>query len=155
MRKCFLSFFILCLVAMAAFAAPQFGLFDARYSGAVASFIANSGTNTSVEVLYEGEIPFRLFEVVATTNGVATDVAVSRIWYLEVQTTETEVSTNMFGTVSTNNIQVWTRSLQTNEVYDSTSDTLPVASYFIQTDVFVADFGAVTNVALRVLGTAQ
>ena len=154
MRKHFYITLAICGVLTAAgIAAPQFGFF--RHSGAVASYVGNSGTNSSIEVEFTSDLPGRLFEVVAQTNGVATAVTVDRLWTYEDKVTSTEVVTNFHGIVLTNNVVTFTRNTQTNRIYDSSSDTLPVAFYALNRDILIFDFGSATNVYLRAMLSTQ
>ena len=155
MRKLAYLLSVLAILTVGVLADPAISQFRNRSVGAVVSFVDNSGTNAFIEVVYEGDVPFRLFESVATTNRIATACTVDRIWYYESNVESDDVSTNLFGQVLTNTTVTLTRSAQTNRVYDSPSDTLPVAYYFNQNDILRASFGSVTNVLYRMLGTAQ
>ncbi len=151
-RHLILTLAICGALATAVIAAPQFAKFRS-HSGAVASYLSHSGTNSTIEVEWDYDIPFRLAEVTATTNGIATDVTINRIRYYESAVAGTEVVTNFHGLVLTNSVNTYTRTILTNEVYDSTSDTLPDNQYFLNRDILQADFGSVTNVTLQVVGT--
>jgi hypothetical protein len=149
-----ISLAVLAAVVAVAYAdAPTFGRFRQSYSGAVVSFIAAAkGTNTSVEVVYEGEIPWRLAEVTTT----ATTVTVSRVWQHEVPVMQVDVSTNLFGVVETNSYISGSQiTTVTNLIYTSGVTTLPVYTYFVQGDMMVVDFDGETNKIVRILGTAQ
>ena len=153
MRRHSILALVLCAaIATALHADPQWGYISPARGDAVASLIAASGTNSSIEVVYSNDVPCRLSEVLATTNGIATDCTVDRMWYLTEQVTSNEVVTNFHGFVLTNSVQTWTRSVQTNQIYDSTADTLPDNEYILENDVLKFDFGSVTNVILRALG---
>jgi len=153
---------LLCVSVLAA--NPEFASFTSLYTGVVTKFIGNSGTNTVLEVVYEpvaGAItPFKLSEVTAmvdTGSGATnTPVQVYRVWQYTIDQHQVVVSTNFHGDVITNS---WpTTPLvynQTNLVYDSSADTLPVSAYFTVGDKVLADFDSVTNVILRIIGTAD
>jgi len=135
---------------------PTFGKFRQMYSGAVVSFIAGSGTNTAVEAVYEGDIPFRLADVTATVDGAAaTTVTVYRVWQYVRDAYTVSVETNMFGQVETNSyLQASVVETITNTVYASGSTTLPGSVHFIQGDKMIVDFGSQTGAVVRILGAA-
>jgi hypothetical protein len=143
--------------ALALAEGPVFGKFRQSYSGAVVSFIGGSGTNTAIEVVYDGDTPFRLAEVTATVDGVAVGTTtVSRVWQFHRDAYKVVVSTNFFGTVETNKyVQTDAVVVVTNQVYSSATDTLPGSRHFVGGDLMVVDFGEQTNVIVRILGTAQ
>lgn len=129
---------------------PVFGLVRQAYSGAVVSYIAGSGTNTAVEVLYEGDTPWRLTEVTSTAGT----TTVYRVWNYERSVYQTDVATNFYGVVSTNRYMSGSQIvIYTNEVYSSIADTLPDNELFIQGDLMIVDFGPETNVVTRVAGS--
>jgi hypothetical protein len=131
---------------------PAFAKYRLEYSGAAVTYIANSGTNTAIEVLYDGDIPFRLADVYST----AATTKVYRVWQYHLDTDKIVVETNLFGTVETNSYgQADTVSTITNEIYSSVSDTLPGSEHFISGDLMLIDFGTETNVITRILGTVQ
>jgi hypothetical protein len=136
---------------------PTFGKFRQSYSGAVVSFVGTSGTNTAIEVVYDGDTPFRLADVSATVGGEAVGTTtVYRVWQFHRDSYKVVVSTNFFGTAETNSyMQTSEIETITNTVYSSTTDTLPGTTHFIAGDKMVLDFGTQTNVIVRILGTAQ
>jgi hypothetical protein len=143
--------------ALALAQTPVFGKFRLSYSGAVVSYVGASGTNTAIEVIYDGDIPFRLADVSATVNGAAAGTAtVYRVWQFHRDAYKVVVSTNLFGTVETNSyMQTSEIESITNTVYTSTSDTLPGTAHFISGDKMIVDFNTQTGVVVRILGTAQ
>jgi len=147
------------ILTVSVFAAgePTFGKFLKGTSGAVVSFVGGSGTNTSIEVVYDGDIPFRLAEVTATVDG--TDVGtttVSRVWQYSRESRKLVIETNFFGQVETNGyVQTSEIVTPTNTIYTSGTDTLPGTKHFVYGDKMVIDFGSETNVIVRVMGTAQ
>ena len=152
------AFLVVCLLLAvgSAYSAPEFSKHLNRYVGAVISYVVNSGAETSVDIVYDGEVPFRLFEVSASVGGVETNVTVSRVWNYVRDYEISEVITNLFGTVITNSYPSGTIvSAQTNVIYDSTSDTLPSTGFFLKGEKLLADFGSTTNVVLRLVGTSQ
>jgi len=117
-------------------------------------FMAALGTNTVAE--FDVEKPFQLVDVTATTNGVAADVIVSRIWVSESYVIYDKVTTNLWGTVETNSTVAGPiREEVTNTVYDSTSDTLPTPYIFLKDEVIQADFGSTTNGVVRMVGSNE
>ena len=157
MKKYFLvSMLLLCSAALAQ-AVPVWGMGWISFSGAVASFIAGSGTNTQIEVLCNNEIPFRLSEVTATVSGAnAGTTTVYRVWQYVRDSELLVIETNMFGQVRTNSYpQTAEVVVETNTVYVSGTDTLPTDEYFVGGDLIRFDFNTQTGVVLRVMGTAQ
>ena len=156
MRKIFIA--SLLLVTAVLFAGEP-AVYKNPWTGVVMAYTANSFTNSTLEVGSETNatiVPYRISDVTATTNSVATAVKLYRIETFEVSYKLQEVTTNFWGTVETNTADYGTKvNYITNEVYDSASDTLPVASWFLPKDILLADFDSVTNVQLRVVGTAQ
>ena len=153
MKKYFLLLVLsLCSAALLQ-AAPGLGMGWRSFSGAVASFIAGSGTNTQIEVVCNNEIPFRLSEVTSSASGTTT---VYRVWQYVRDSELLVVETNMFGQVVTN---AYPQSPEvvvvTNTVYTSSVDTLPTDCYFISGDLIRFDFNSQTGVVLRAMGTAQ
>jgi len=143
--------------ALALAQTPVFGKFRLSYSGAVVSYVGASGTNTAIEVVYDGDIPFRLAEVSATVNGAAAGTTtVYRVWQFHRDAYKVVVSTNFFGTVETNSYaQTSEIETITNTVYVSTTGTLPGSAHFVAGDKMVIDFNTQTGAVARVLGTAQ
>ena len=153
MKKYFLvSMLLLCSAALVQ-AVPGWGMGWISFSGAVASFIAGSGTNTQIEVVCNNEIPFRLSEVTSSASGTTT---VYRVWQYVRDSELLAIETNMFGQVATN---AYPQSSEvvvvTNTVYTSGVDTLPTSEYFVAGDLIRFDFNTQTGVVLRVMGTAQ
>lgn len=143
-----------CIVVIAEQPKPAF--FANSYSGAIMAYIANLGTNSVIEYDYTYAVPSLLAEVTATTNGVATDVIVSRVWNYSREKVETVVSTNLFGNAETNIYNAGFELVEmTNELYDSTSDTLPTPHYFLQGDVVRITTGSVTGATIRVMGKSN
>jgi hypothetical protein len=129
---------------------PTFGKFRYSYSGSVVSFIAGSGTNTAVEVVYDGEIPWRLAEVTST----ASTTTVSRVWQYRRPMIKVSIETNLFDTVITNQyLSGYQTVTYTNEVYDSTTDTLPDSEHFLRGDMMLVGFGTETGQVVRILGS--
>ena len=157
----FLAGLLAGLLAVSAFAdnasIPTFGKFRLSYSGAVVSFVGASGTNSAIEVVYDGDIPFRLADVSATVAGEAAGTTtVYRVWQFHRDAYKVVVSTNFFGTIETNSyVQTSEIETITNTVYTSTSGTLPGSMHFMAGDKMVMDFGTQTGAVVRVLGTAQ
>ena len=117
-------------------------------------FMAALGTNTVVE--FDVDRAFQLVDVTATTNGVAADVTVRRIWVSESYVVYDKVETNLWGTVETNSVVAGPITEEvTNTVYDSTSDTLPTPYVFLTDEVIQADFGSVTNGVIRMVGSDE
>ena len=156
MRKIFIA--SLLLVTAVLFAGEP-AVYKNPWTGVVMAYTANSFTNSTLEVGSETNatiVPYRISEVTATTNGTDTAVKLYRIETFEVSYKLQEVTTNFWGTVATNTADYGSKvTYITNEVYDSASDTLPVASWFLPKDILLADFDSVTNVQFRVVGTAQ
>ena len=158
-----LSILAIASMATAALAAsvlvtiPRFTQWENDNVGVVTVYQANSGTNSVLNIQYpSGSVPFRLHDVVAVTNGVAVPVTVSRVWVYARDVYQYEVTTNFFGTVVTNADMAGQVVEQiTTEMYDSTSDTLPVPEYVLPNDSVQLDFGSITGVTVRVVGTAQ
>jgi len=134
------------------------GVYKNIWNGVTMGYTANSGTNSVLEVGATNivAVPYRLSEVTATTNGVATETKIYRVEAFGRERYVDEVYTNFASEVETNTIDYGTTyTYSTNLVYDSTSSTLPVASWFLPKDILRADFQSVTNVQFRVIGTAQ
>jgi hypothetical protein len=137
-------------------AIPRFTQWKNINVGVVTVYQANSGTNTVLNIPYTNTIPFRLHDVVAVTNGVEVPVKINRIWVYSRGVYEVTVTTNFFGKVETNS--AWaSREVEqiSTEIYDSASDTLPVPEYVLPNDSVQLDFGSITGVTVRVVGTAQ
>ncbi len=148
--------FIALLTASAfAVAEPVASYFRNRYTGVVMSYVAGLGTNSIVEFDYASAVPCRLAEVNATTNGIDTAVVVNRIWVYQRARTVTEVTTN-FGYSVTNVYHAgYVTEEVTNQIYDSSTDTLPVAGHFIDGDVVQVSLNSVTGAIIRLTGTAE
>jgi len=158
MKKAFAVLAVILATAILALAeGPVFGKFRQSYSGAVVSFVGGSGTNTAIEIVHDGDTPFRLSEVTATVDGEAVGTTtVSRVWQFHRDARKVVVSTNFFGTVETNSyMQSEAVAVVTNQVYSSATDTLPGSKHFVSGDLMIVDFGEQTNVIARILGTAQ
>jgi hypothetical protein len=136
---------------------PRFTQWENDNVGVVTVYQANSGTNSVLNIQYpSGSVPFRLHDVVATTNGVEVAVTVNRVWVYARDRYEAEVDTNFFGVVVTNlNMAGQVVEQITTEIYDSTADTLPVPEYVLPNDAVQLDFGSNTGVTVRIVGTAQ
>ena len=136
---------------------PVFGKFRLSYSGAVVSYVGASGTNTAIEVVYDGDVPFRLADVSATVDGAAVGTTtVYRVWQFHRDAYTVDVATNLFGMVETNSyMQTSEIETITNTIYTSSTDTLPGTAHFIAGDKMVIDFGVQTGAVVRVIGTAQ
>jgi hypothetical protein len=137
--------------------APQIGVHQNRNVGVVAAFVAGSGTNTSIDVSTSNSVPFRLSEITANApDGTATSVTVSRIWAYSRDVSHRIVSTNFFGVTETNDYWKGVETVSvTNVVYDSETNTLPSSAYFLPDEGLRIDFGTVTGVVVRLVGTAQ
>ena len=163
MKKKLFSILALDSVAAVALAAatvtiPRFTQWANDNVGVVTVYQANSGTNSVLNIQYpSGSVPFRLHDVVAVTNGVEVPVTVSRVWVYNREVQIAEVSTNFFGVVVTNFYAAGRPIIEqiTTEIYDSTSDTLPVPEYVLPNDAVQLDFGSNTGVTVRIVGTAQ
>lgn len=135
---------------------PQFAKHENRDVGVVAVYQANSGTNSVLNIDYIDGVPFRLHDVIAVTNGVEIPVTVSRVWVNAREVYQIEVTTNFFGKVETN--EYWaSRDVEqiATEIYDSATDTLPTPEYVLPNDAIQVNFGGVTGVTVRVVGTSQ
>jgi hypothetical protein len=144
-----LSFAVLYVVAE-----PKANYFKNRYVGVVMTYIAGLGTNSVVEFDYTSDVPCRLSEVSAVTNGVEAQVSVNRIWVYHRENWKTEITTN-FGYVVTNKYMAgYIAEEVTNALYNSSTDTLPASSYFQKGDVVQVVVGG-TGAIVRVTGTAQ
>ena len=145
----------LMLAAATASAVPEFAKHLNRYVGAVISYVVNTGAETSVDIVYDGVVPFRLTDVTATVDGVATNVVIKRVFNYVRDYEITEVITNFYGNLETNVYPSGTvRFPVTNTVYDSTSDTLPVTAYFLSGEKLLAEVDD-TNTIVRIVGTSQ
>lgn len=117
-------------------------------------FMAALGTNSVVE--FDVDRAFQLVDATATTNGVAVDFTVNRIWVMESYVVYDKVETNLWGTVETNPIPAGPILEEiTNTVYDSTSDTLPTPYIFLKDEVIQTDFNSVTNGVIRLVGSDE
>lgn len=117
-------------------------------------FMAALGTNSVVE--FDVDRAFQLVDATATTNGVAVDFTVNRIWVMESYVIYDKVETNLWGTVETNSITAGPILEEiTNTVYDSTSDTLPTPYIFLKDEVIQTDFNSVTNGVIRLVGSDE
>ena len=117
-------------------------------------FMAALGTNSVVE--FDVDRAFQLVDATATTNGVAVDFTVNRIWVMESYVIYDKVETNFWGTVETNSITAGPILEEiTNTVYDSTSDTLPTPYIFLKDEVIQTDFNSVTNGVIRLVGSDE
>lgn len=160
MKKKFSIIMIALAVGLVALADPTLtkpiaNYFKNTYTGVVMSYVTGLGTNSVVEFDYTSYVPCRLSEVNATTNGTETAVTVSRIWVYQRAQYDSVVSTN-FGQVETNDYFAGYVSQEiTNLVYDSSSDTLPVAGYFQYGDVVQVTTGSETGAVVRIIGTAN
>jgi hypothetical protein len=136
---------------------PRFTQHENVNVGVVTVYHANSGTNSVLNIQYPDDgVPFRLHDVVATTNGVEVAVTVNRVWVYARDLQIAEVSTNFFGAVVTNYYPSGQVVEQiTTEIYDSTADTLPMPEYVLPNDAVQVDFGSNTGVTVRIVGTAQ
>ena len=158
MRKIFIA--SLFLVTASLFAGEP-AVYKNPWNGVVMAYTANSYTNSTLEVGIETNaiatiVPYRISDVTATTNSTDIDFKLYRVETFEVYYKLQEVTTNFWGTVETNTADYGTKvTYLTNEVYNSTSSTLPVASWFLPRDILLADFDGVTNVQFRAVGTAQ
>jgi len=102
------------------------------------------------------ERAFQLVDVTATTNGIACDVTINRIWMSELFVQYELVETNLWGTVETNLVLAGSVLEEiTNTVYDSTSDSLPTPYIFLVDEVIQASFGSVTGAVLRIVGSDE
>lgn len=133
-----------------------------RYVGVVLSYVSNSGTNSVIELGSSTNtasatlVPYRLSNLSATTNGVATAVKAYRVWNYSRDYKISEVTTNFFGNPETNTVHYGDlSSYQTNLIYDSASDTLPVSEWILDGEILRLDFQSVTGVTCRVVGTSQ
>ena len=133
-----------------------------RYTGVVLSHVSNSGTNSVIELGSSTNtasaqlVPYRLSNLSATTNGVATAVKAYRVWNYSRDYKISEVTTNFFGDAETNTVYYGAlANYQTNLIYDSASDTLPVSEWVLDGEILRLDFQSVTGVTCRVVGTAQ
>jgi stress-induced morphogen len=145
------------LVAFSARAVePAVGKVTNRETGVRASYVVHSGTNSTLDVSCENVIPFRLSEATATTNGVAINFTVHRLWNLTREHYTQRIETNFFGTVITNSdFSGLTSVAQTDLVYTSASDNLDTKRvYFLKNDAMRLTFG-VTGVVARVIGTTE
>jgi len=134
---------------------PVANYFKNTYTGVVMAYVTGLGTNTTVEFDYTSYVPCRLSEVNATTNGAETAVTVSRIWVYQRAQYDSTITTN-FGLVETNDYFAgYVTQEITNLVYDSSSDTLPVAGYFQYGDVVQVKTGTETGAVVRIIGTAN
>lgn len=128
------------------------------YSGVLFTYMGGSGTNSVIEIDNSTNVvPWQLTDVDCTTNGVATAVKIYRVWAWNRPIIDTVVSTNFFGTVVTNvaNFVGYRQTMITNEVYDSSTDTLPIRKYFLDGDIVRVDFQSETNAIIRIIGTAE
>ena len=117
-------------------------------------FMAALGTNTVVE--FDVDRAFQLVDATATTNGVAVDFTVNRIWVSESYVVYDKVETNLWGTIETNSVVAGPITEEvTNTVYDSTSDTLPTPYVFLTDEVIQVDFDTVTNGVVRIVGSDE
>lgn len=143
-------------MAVAAWAAdiPVIARQEFRNTGPTATYIAGTGTNSVLDVDVTGQIPFKLSEVTITLDGTAsTNAVVSRVWQYQRRKVESQVTTNFFGTVQTNLVNVgYVNSAQTNIAYKA-DDTTPVKDvWFMQGDLMVIDT-KVTNCIVRITGS--
>lgn len=143
-----------CLLALAGLAlsdeTPTFGLVRQQYSGAVVNFIAGSGTNTAIEVVYTWDTPWRLTEVTSSAGT----TTVYRVWNYERSVYQNNVETDLFGNTVTNRYMSGSViSVQTNEIFDTSSDTMPDTDVVVQGDMLIFDFGSETNIILRAAGS--
>jgi hypothetical protein len=156
MKKGTLLISLLAALPLAVLAAPRFGEIVNRNVGVVASYVARSGTNTTIQVLYDRQSAFRLAEVTATVNGSSTSVNVHRVWAYTGRRTETKVETSFFGSTVTNVYDAGTEVIQTtNLLYNSATGTLPSSGYVLPGEALHLDFGDQTNVLVRIVGTAN
>jgi hypothetical protein len=131
---------------------PTFGIHRQQYTGVVATYQAHSGTNTSLEVVYTGDIPWRLSDVTSSAGT----TTVYRVWNYERPIYKVVVSTNFFGNVETNSYFSGAQTItSTNQMYTSTSPSLPSSHRMIQHDMLLLDFGTDTGVVVRVVGTVE
>jgi len=160
MKKTFSIIMIALAIGLVAMAEPTItkpvaNYFKNTYTGVVMAYVTGLGTNTTVEFNYDSYVPCRLSEVNATTNGSETAVTVSRIWMYPRAQYNAIITTN-FGNVVTNDLFAgYVTQEITNTVYDSSSDTLPVAGYFQYGDVVQIKTGSETGAIVRVIGTAN
>ena len=144
----------LVFIAVLAFAAePAFQ--HLSHSGAVFTYVGGAGTNSVIEVNNATNlIPWRIQDITATTNGVACAVKVYRVWNFQRLYKQGVITTNFFGTTETNYYHAFVNSYQTNEVYDSASDTPPMPEVFVINDIVRIDCQSVTNAIIRMTGSA-
>lgn len=141
MKKLLVILTVVVSICLGVYSAPQ-------------SYRVALGTNSIVEM--DVDKAFQLVDVTATTNGVACNVTVKRIWVSELLVQYDKVTTNLWGTVETNaTIAGSVTEEVTNTVYDSTSDTLPTPYIFLRDEVIQADFGSVTGAVLRIVGSDE
>ena len=136
---------------------PVFGEFRFSNTGPVVSFVAGTGTNSVLNVPYDGELPFRLSEVTATVDSVAVGTAkVNRVWsYVRRSTTE-ETVTNFFGQVETAVYDTgFVTQTQTNKVYDSSATPAFGQGWFLPGDVMQIDLDGTTGAVVRIIGVIQ
>jgi hypothetical protein len=126
--------------------------YEHRATGALVTFIAGSGTNSTMQFENTSAFPWRIYDAVATTNGVAVPYTVSRIWNWQRTYKAAEVITNFQGVVETNWGSRVVSDWQTNLVYNSTND-LPSTSVFIRGDIVHVDFDSETNALFRLVGS--
>lgn len=136
---------------------PVFGEFRFSNTGPVVSFVAGTGTNSVLNVPYDGELPFKLGEVTATVDSVAVDTAkVSRVWSYARRTTTPVVTTNFFGQVETNSYDTgFVAVAQTNKVYDSSATPAFGQGWFLPGDVMQIDLDGTTGAVVRIIGVIQ
>jgi hypothetical protein len=147
---------LIAVIAVAALAAdPTWGEVHSKKTGVVAVHASASGTNTYVDIPYDGHTPFRIVEVTAYKDGVTTNVTLDRLWKLSVPRLAAEITTDYLGNTVTNKYPAGHQiTIQTNRIYDSSSDTLPTSAYVIGGETIRATFDT-TNTVLRIIGTAN
>lgn len=109
-------------------------------------------SETSMTISNTAEQPWYLQELTAVTNGASVAVTVNRVFRYTREVEIPEVSTNLFGVVGTNTVTKSSNSLVTNLVYTSASDTLPDNVIIMPNEGLILDFGAVSNVLVRLVG---
>ena len=125
---------------------------DSRSTGAASIFIAGSGTNSVIEFENTTDVPWRLQSVTATTNQVAVNYTIYRVWNYQRQRQTSVVTTNINNVVETNIYYSVVSNLQTNQVATQAT-TYPSPDVWLRGDIMRVDFGSETGVVFRAVGS--